>query len=317
MARQLTAPTRRWYDGIPAVAAEIDCGGETHRITWRRGKLVLEDHDLLAERSLTALGAKPPTCVQALDAWRAMRGTELLQEMLLREGTLSREEFASRKASYEAYREGAQEVSAPMRSALKHRPGGAQMLEKLVRQVAERREVEERMWAMTLLEVLPAALRRALALSVVAGMTRHWHDVEFRRTHAKRVESALTAIALPLFERSARRWRRNLKPYARFVAQTWLLAPGEEPTCAAWADSAGARAVLSLPLSWFTDVWAPGIALVDDCLVVGAEEAPKDRTEVRVRALKWERRRREASKSVQAPAVVTRGGDGEWRLRWR
>jgi len=46
---------RRWFDDRPEVTAEIGCGRQ-RRIAWRRGKLVLEDHDLLAERSLTALG---------------------------------------------------------------------------------------------------------------------------------------------------------------------------------------------------------------------------------------------------------------------
>ena len=72
MAEQLTAAKRRWYDRLAAATAEIDCGGAQHRITWRRGKLVLEDHDVLSERSLVALGSKPPRCLEVLDAWREM-----------------------------------------------------------------------------------------------------------------------------------------------------------------------------------------------------------------------------------------------------
>ena len=53
----MTAGGRRWCDDLGPAWAIVDCGGERHAIAWRRGKLVLEDHDLLAERSLLALGA--------------------------------------------------------------------------------------------------------------------------------------------------------------------------------------------------------------------------------------------------------------------
>ena len=76
------------------MTAEFHCGGQHHRIVWRRGKLVLEDHDLLAERSLIALGSEPPLCVEVLDAWRRMRGPELLQD--LGGGTVTRDELAMR-----------------------------------------------------------------------------------------------------------------------------------------------------------------------------------------------------------------------------
>ncbi|CAN5511039.1 hypothetical protein BH20ACT18_BH20ACT18_12500 [soil metagenome] len=316
----LTPACRRWYHGLPAVTAEVDCGGKAHRITWRRGKLVLEDHDLLAERSLSALGAKPALCVEVLEAWRAMRGSEHLHDLLLRDRTLSPEELARMKAGHELVMKRTQERPGHMRAALGglggNPPRAAEMLSQIERQAAEGLERQERVWAITLIDALPPALRRALALSVIVSIERRWDDDEFRREHAKRIEPALTAIAAPLFEQSVRRWRRNLKPYAGFVSEAWLLAPGEQPGCAAWADSGGAHAALSLPLSWFTEVWARGIAVVDDCFVLAVAGSSRDGMTLRGLALRWERQDRDTSRSVKAPALLTRGNGGDWRLRW-
>ena len=109
-AREPAVGSHRWFDGLSPVTAKIRCGGQQHSITWRRGKLVLEDHDLLAERSLTALGSEPPVCMQVLHAWRRMRNPELLYGLLLRENAVSPEEVAVPRPSYEAL---AQPLTSP------------------------------------------------------------------------------------------------------------------------------------------------------------------------------------------------------------
>ncbi|MDQ6750056.1 MAG: hypothetical protein M3Z33_04805 [Actinomycetota bacterium] len=292
---QLNTRSAAWYEGLPTVSAGIDCGGEGHRITWRRGKLVLEDHDILAEQSLAALGAKPPICLQVLDAWRAMRDSELFHELLLKESRHSPEVFGLMKTRFEARMETAQTL--PQRAA-------------------ERRGREKRRWVATLVRALPSGLRRMLALSVVVNAQRHWDDEEFRRQHAKHIEPALKAITAPLFERSARRWRHNFKPYPRFGVEASLLAPGEPATCMARADSGGAHAALALPISWFTDVWSRDIALVDDSLVMGLMEPYGDEPELRVLGVRWERQGWETSSATEAPALLTQGRRGNWRLEW-
>ena len=59
----------RWYDPFPEATAQIDCGGESHRVSWRRGKLVLEDHDLTAERAMLAFGGELCPCMRVLEMW--------------------------------------------------------------------------------------------------------------------------------------------------------------------------------------------------------------------------------------------------------
>lgn len=59
----------RWYDAVPEATAVVDCGGEKHRVTWRRGKVVLEDHDLSAERGMLAFGGELCGCMRVLEMW--------------------------------------------------------------------------------------------------------------------------------------------------------------------------------------------------------------------------------------------------------
>jgi len=80
----------RWCHHVPPATATVACGGEQHRISWRRGKLKIEDHDLAAERTMVAFGGDKPPCLQALQLWRnlhswAMSG-HMLQQMQSRLG---------------------------------------------------------------------------------------------------------------------------------------------------------------------------------------------------------------------------------------
>lgn len=59
----------RWYDPVPEATTVVDCGGADHRVTWRRGKLVLEAHDLTAERTMLVFGGELCECMRVLEMW--------------------------------------------------------------------------------------------------------------------------------------------------------------------------------------------------------------------------------------------------------
>lgn len=65
-----------WCIDVTPVTVVVPCSGADHRITWRRGKLVLEDHDLAAEAAMSALGSAVPECVRVLQRWRLRTGWE-------------------------------------------------------------------------------------------------------------------------------------------------------------------------------------------------------------------------------------------------
>ena len=312
------AAHRRWCDGLPAATAEIACGGQRHHITWRRGKLVLEDHDVLAERSLTALGSEPPLCVEVLDAWRRVRGTELLlYGFLLADRPLPQPELERRRQRHKAEMASAIQQRLHMPQPLGSSPHGSALRSAWERRLAARSRSEKRMWDISLMEALPAALRRALALSVVVSVERHWHDEAYRRAHGEHARIALAAIVNGLLEQSARRWRRNIRPYARFEIEARVLTRWEQPACWASLGTCGASAVLSLPLSWFIEIWARDLALVDGCFVLSRAGPWRPEGGIPVTAIRWEREaRRRTSRSIVAPAIVTRGTGAGWSLRW-
>ena len=305
-----------WFHGLPSVAADIACDGERHRITWRRGRLILEDHDALAEQSLTALGARPPLCVELLDAWRTRRDIELLHELLLGENTLSPAELAMRKSRHESEVESAKRM--PHHTMARHgsRPGGARKVGLAERQAAERLDTEKQAWAATLTEALPPELRKPLALSMIVNLERHWHRDDFRARHQRQVESVLTALAAPLLEQSTQGQRRKGKRPRGIVTEAALLAPGEEARCEVWDDRRHAHATVSLPLAWFIDVWARGIAVVDGYFVLAVELASPDGKELRVRAVRLRRWSWRRWRSIETSLVLTRRGHGDWQLGW-
>ena len=59
-----------WPRGVAPLRVTIPCGGAPHGITWRRGSLVLEDHDAAADAVLVALGGAPPACLDVQRSWR-------------------------------------------------------------------------------------------------------------------------------------------------------------------------------------------------------------------------------------------------------
>lgn len=204
--------------------------------------------------------------MEILEAWRRRRGIELLYRVLLRDDTEpGPETFTSR---------------GQIRTLLAHQlSSGGRMspqMRAMLRQALDAEtEGEKQMWDITLIQTLPAVLRRMLALLAFVSLERRWHDERYRRRHLKHVAPVVTPITHPLFEQSVRHWRRNLKPQATFTTELRLLGPGEPPACEGWVDSGGAFAILSLPTSWFADVWARGIAL-DGCFVLGRGDAPGD-----------------------------------------
>ena len=89
----MTVSRDRWCHHIEPATAVVSCSGESHRVTWRRGKVVLEDHDLGAERTMLALGGEQCACLRVLQLWRNLHSwsmsAELFRQMVSRLGEQS------------------------------------------------------------------------------------------------------------------------------------------------------------------------------------------------------------------------------------
>jgi hypothetical protein len=316
VGRHLSPASSRWFNWLPPVTATIDCNGAPHRITWRGGRLILEDHDPLAERSLAALGGNPPMCLELFDAWSARRGSERVSQLLLGDKMLTRDELRHRKVRHDAEVESAKRMPQVARMNHGGKPDGKARIRIVEQQAAERLEREQQDWANTLIEMLPPRLRRALALSVIVNIERGWEQDGFRQDQAREIEPALAKLAAPLFEESAHEWGQDLKPYTGFKAKAEVARPFDRPSCTLWADHSVVHADLSLPLSWFVDVWARGLALVSGCFVLGVTDSSSDGSHLQVMAVRLPWENWKDARSLERTAIVSRGGPGGWHLRW-
>jgi hypothetical protein len=63
-------PEADWPRGVAPVRVGVDCQGTEHTVLWRRGALVLADHDPGADEVLVALGGDRPPCLDVQRSWR-------------------------------------------------------------------------------------------------------------------------------------------------------------------------------------------------------------------------------------------------------
>ena len=109
------------------------------------------------------------------------------------------------------------------------------------------------------------------------------------------------------------------KTGARVVSgcQVALIPATEEPGIDGTTDGVALKAVGRLHARWIIDVWARGIALVDDAYVVELVEA-RSVDDLDVLATRWEPASPGKWVAAKRPAHVRRDpvSGGEWRLTW-
>lgn len=302
---------KAWWTAVDPTTVEVTCGDQRHRISWRRGKLVLDDHDLAAEESFAALGGEPALCLEVLRAWRsAVDDREVL--WFWDTPRIGDPDMAKMLASVRAQQQHllaghrAMVASPTGRRAV---PAGAipkEILDRMRTQLA----AEQRR---SLLSALPEDLRMRLGLAAIVRAERRQGDRFWFSSRAPDIQTALTARVAPAIETSMRAWRGRLAGHHLVTVESWIAAPGEEATVCGLMDDAGGWAAASMPIRWLVDVWARGIAVVDGCFVL--EVASDTGDHLGVTATRWERRLPTGSTPVVEPAVLHRI-DGGWRLRW-
>lgn len=317
-----------WWTAVEPATVEVACGEEQHRISWRRGKLVLDDHDLAAEESFAALGGEPALCLEVLRAWRtAIDDREVLWFWdAPRVGTANMADMLAR------VRAQAQQALAQYGQTVVRRPrGGAgpggtvpggpvpggpvppgaipkQVLDRIRTQLA----ADHRR---ALLSALPDDLRVRLGLAAIVRAARHQHDSMWFGLRAGELQTALSARVAPAVQESMRAWRRRMSSHNSLIVESWIGRPGEPANLCGLLDDAGGWAAVCLPIQWLVDVWARGVAVVDGCFVLEVAEDGRSADQLAVTAARWERRLPAGSTPVVERAVVFRVGDG-WRLRW-
>lgn len=257
------ARTSRWYDAIPEATAVVDCGGEAHRVTWRRGKLVLEAHDLTAERAMLAFGGELCPCMRVLEMWVNQFRMAPDQFLHLRSwlgpnASLAPEEFA------------------------------------LIRQ-----------------------------LGMILSWERSWRATfYFRDKQGQLLRDELRSRALPLLRQHTNAWKARTGARVVSGCAVELVPSNQSVTLSGTTDGVAMKVAAELQATWVVDVWARGIATVDEAFVMKLTDAPSV-DDLRVVAGRWVPTGRGATwTTATANARLQRvpGGDDRgdgWQLEWQ
>lgn len=246
---------RRWCDRLEAVTELVECSGERHRISWRGGSLVVEDHDLTAERTMRALGAETPECLRLLKQWRDLSSwatsTELYVQMRARLGP-------------------------------------------------------ERILA-------PGALGERHELALLLTWERAWRASSFRADgHERLLADQLQARATEPLTRHLALWSQRLGCRQLPSIEVKLRRPGQAPRMVGAINRFTARLTVGLGVRWVLEVWARGLAVVDDGFVLEVRPGAG----LVARAIRWEPQPDGGARPVVQAARLGRSGGGEWRLAW-
>lgn len=268
----------RWSVALGPIEFELDTGAGPHRITWRRGRLALHDHDVEAEAVLRALGGEPCLCLSVLDALRDSLGT------------------APRGPSPRAI------------ERIRQSPQFASMTkaqQDALLAIGRRRSV---------LAMLPPPMTGVLGQISEVRRERRVRRVS-REHRPQQPEDRLQGAVAAAAEEAMRRSRRDLRPYASLEIECWRRRPDEAPLLKGVLDGTGGFLAVSLPVSWLNRVWARGMAVVDGHLVLEVDR-PAPAVDLEAVAVRWERRVAGPSVPAAVPCRLHRGADRTWTLAW-
>jgi len=267
----------RWCDGVAPATAVVRCRDEWHRVSWRRGRVVLEDHDRGAEAAWSGLGGERCACLEVLEACRAGFGVDDLFALWTEHG-----EPIGASHALERW---ARRVGAPQKGADGQR----------ARLAAERRTA--------VVSSLPLDFRRRLALGVFRAIAREPDG---------RASGSHPGFA-PVFTSLLGRAAAASLPSSSVglpVDQRWaLVGPGGPAGVDGHLGAHGGWLRMAVSAGWAAEVWAWGLALVDGRLVLEVVDRPT-RAEAKVRLVKWS----EAGRPRLVPATVVRTPGAGWRL---
>ena len=287
-----------WYEGVPAVTVEVACGGRAHRLSWRRGKLVLEDHDVAGERAMIALGGPSFTCLDLLNVWED--GARDLHAVHRLRGQLTPFRAAP-AASRQVFVTGSQLPSPSARQLSQLGERQRQQLEATFR----RRERARLLWA------LPPDLHVRLALSAVMHAERA--DEESHRRDAAHLDETLRALAVPAMKVSMG-GQAALGPGVGVDVDCASVPRHRRPSVDGKIDRFAASASIAVPWSWMATVWAWGLAVVDGAFVLAVTDADRRATVVRALAARWQSRPDGAWVPILGRHTLSRSpGRREWR----
>lgn len=259
-----------WWAAFPPAEARIRCGGGRHRLRWAQGRLIAANHpDAEGELILAALGGDKAECVTMAEAWGA-HSDDL--DVLILGPRSPADELTVTWESLDDLRSrpqrGAWIGSAPLirgpqarvvasggffsTAAPRHLPKQSGH-EELERSRARQEELLS-------LFALGTGFQQRLSATVAAAWSPDGSRAGDRASARPALIAALTGRLAP-------------------AASAWLGIDADQVTAAlheeaGWGTTAlngtgpDSRLTASLPSGWLARVWAPGLAVLSDHLVV-------------------------------------------------
>ena len=255
-----------WYDHIPPVAADVACGGEVHRVTWRRGAVDLHDHDVTAERLLIAVGGEPCPCLDVADLWRhAGEDWKVLRHALVSDARLPRAPRPLPIGGHSPSRRSLpiDPVSLPPIALI---PTGRAAVDtrRATSRANRRRADAQRRWH--LIRQLPHDLRLRLAL---AAVTDRSDAIEAGADASGDVldMTTLRTLLRPVVHRTA---MAALAPdtVANVAVGCRLAGSGDDVHAMGHVVDGAADVFVRLSLGWIAEVWATQLADLGDRFTV-------------------------------------------------
>jgi len=287
-----------WFDSLPAAEATVPCGTGTHAVRWEAGQLTLPAHpDAEAELVLGALGGDKPACVTLIETW-ASHADDLA---VLTAGprcaadrvSVDWAEVAELRAQLPAGRaqaiQGSQVRTAFIRTTGggHFRSAGTQAASSFARPGSSARArpagslpiparadlLQRQLQQIELLELL--ALGPEFQFRLAGTVTAAWAGPDRAEDRDSR-RPELSGVLTGRFAPAAQEWL-GVDP------DTVTVTPHEGPGWGSLELSGAGRSRrlrAALPFGWLSDVWACGLAVVDEHLVVAVEEPGYPRARV-------------------------------------
>jgi len=278
------------------VTVEIECQGRSHRLRWERGKLVLEDHDVSAERAMVALGGPSFTCLDLLNVWED--GARDLHAVHRLRGLA---DTPLRPVRSHQLHVPASQLPGPPPRLLSQLPERQRQALQVTLDLRERARL---LWS------LPPELHVRVGLSAVMRAERG--DEGARERDAAHLDETLRILAMPAI-RAAMAAAPTALDAQRVDIDCWSVGPDHAPWIDGKVDRSAASAGVGLPWSWLTKVWAWNLAVVGANMVLAVTDADLKARTVRALVARWEQGPPGSSSPVLRNVLLARDGSGEWR----
>jgi hypothetical protein len=263
-------PNEAWFTPLPPCEALVPCGQGRHAVRWEAGELRLPSHsDPEAELVLAALGGEKARCVEIAQTWRR----HLADLTVLGIGPRSAADpvevswddvdaagQAAQGGGWGVPRHGAMKLASPPVAAI------ARAATRRMQYQQEAGQASQRRLDMLSLLALGTGFQVRLIGQVIAA---HADRLDEPDEHGHSIRPALKAALAGRLAPVAERWL-GINPDQVEVS---LHRDGGWGSVELTGRGEQRRLRVSLPVWWLARVWACGLALTGNHLVVAVERA--------------------------------------------